>query len=56
MTGVSMKSPMPENSIIVSALRAVSARDMPRMAPCRNRFSRPVRSGWKPAAMAIPRE
>ena len=28
--------------------RAISARFMPRMAPLRKMFSRPVSSGWKP--------
>jgi hypothetical protein len=33
---------------ISSNLRVISARVMPRMAPLRKMFSRPVSSGWKP--------
>src|SRR5687768_9298156 len=38
----------PEKSTISSKRRRTSARVMPRMAPFRNTFSRPVSSGWKP--------
>src|SRR3954453_18642666 len=44
---------MSANSTISSNLRLVSASLMPRMAPLRNRFSRPVSWGWKPAPVAI---
>src|SRR5471032_1006635 len=36
------------NATIASNLRRISARNMPRIAPLRNTFSRPVSSGWKP--------
>ena len=38
----------PEKSTISSKRRRISARVMPRMAPFRKMFSRPVSSGWKP--------
>jgi hypothetical protein len=44
-TGVPMNSLTPANSTIASNLRAISARVIPMMAPCRYTFSRPVRSG-----------
>src|SRR3954471_6232657 len=48
-----MNSSTPEKSTMASNLRAISARGMPMIAPCRKTFSRPVRSGWKPAATSI---
>ena len=41
-------SPLPRKSTISSNLFLISAFDMPRMAPFRKMFSRPVSSGWKP--------
>ena len=34
--------------MILSSLPRISARDIPRIAPLRKMFSRPVSSGWKP--------
>src|SRR5438093_5507906 len=48
-----MNSAIPENASISSNLRSISARRMPMMAPCRYTFSRPVRSGWNPAATSM---
>src|SRR5438105_4292144 len=39
---------MPAKSTISSNLRVISVRRMPRIAPFRKTFSRPVSSGWKP--------
>ena len=47
-TGVSRNCSTPENSTISSNLRTISLRRMPRIAPFRKMFSRPVSSGWKP--------
>src|SRR5687768_6879941 len=47
-TGVSMNLSTPENSTMASNFRWISAFVMPRIAPFRNTFSRPVSSGWKP--------
>src|SRR5437868_4670217 len=43
-----MNFSMPENSTISSNRRRISPRLMPRMAPLRKMFSRPLSSGWKP--------
>ena len=48
-----MNSAIPENATISSNFRSISARRMPMMAPCRYTFSRPVRSGWNPAATSM---
>ncbi len=48
MTGVSMNFSTSAKLTISSNLAAISARRMPRMAPLRKMFSRPVSSGWKP--------
>ena len=48
-----MNLPMSAKSTIASNLRLVSASLIPRMAPFRKRFSRPVSCGWKPAPVAI---
>ena len=50
-TGMSMNAPMPANSTMLRrACAAISRRRMPRIAPLRKMFSRPVSSGWKPGA------
>ncbi len=43
-----MKRSISAKATISSNLRLISARLMPRMAPLRKMFSRPVRSSWKP--------
>src|SRR5436190_7211720 len=48
-----MNFPMSANSTIESNLRLVSASLIPRIAPLRKRFSRPVGCGWNPAPVAI---
>src|SRR5687767_5674293 len=47
-----MKALIPENSTISSNRWRMSALGIPMMAPCRYRFSRPVRSWWNPAAIS----
>ena len=49
LTGLSMKSPSPEKSMIESIRSSMSRRESPRMAPLRYAFSRPDSSGWNPA-------
>ena len=49
-TGVSMNRSTPAKSTIASNFAAISRRRMPRIAPLRKTFSRPVSSGWKPDA------
>ena len=49
LTGVSRNRSTPEKSTIASNWRSISRRRlMPRIAPLRKMFSRPVSSGWKP--------
>src|SRR6478735_8004353 len=48
-----MNLPMSAKSTISSNLRLISGSLIPRMAPLRKRFSRPVSWGWKPAPVAI---
>ena len=48
LTGVSMNFPIPLNSTMSSNFALISRRFMPRIAPFRYVFSRPVSSGWKP--------
>src|SRR6185437_13259194 len=48
-----MNASISANETISSNRVLISLRFIPRMAPCRNTFSRPVRSGWKPAATSI---
>ena len=48
-----MNLPMSAKSTISSNLRLISASLIPRIAPLRKRFSRPVSCGWKPAPVAI---
>src|SRR5207244_1100449 len=48
-----MNSSTPENATIASNVEAISARVIPMIAPCRYTFSRPVRSGWNPAATSM---
>ena len=43
-----MNLPIPLNSTISSNFARISRRFMPRIAPFRYVFSRPVSSGWKP--------
>jgi hypothetical protein len=50
LTGWSRNSPMSAKAAMSSKRRATSARDIPRIAPFRKTFSRPVNSGLKPAA------
>jgi hypothetical protein len=47
-TGVSMNCRTPANSTIRSSFAAISRRRIPRIAPLRKTFSRPVSSGWNP--------
>jgi hypothetical protein len=47
-TGVSMNRSTPANETISSNRPAISFRLIPRMAPFRETFSRPVSSGWNP--------
>ncbi len=47
-TGVSRNVSTPANSTISSNFRLISVRLMPRIAPFKNTFSRPVSSGWNP--------
>jgi hypothetical protein len=48
LTGVSRKRAISAKATISSNLDRISARRMPRIAPFRKMFSRPVSSGWKP--------
>jgi hypothetical protein len=45
LTGTSMNGATPANSTMRSKIAAISRRRMPRIAPLRNTFSRPVSSG-----------
>ena len=47
-TGVSMNCRTPANSTMRSSFAAISRRRIPRIAPLRKTFSRPVSSGWNP--------
>src|ERR1039458_8641968 len=48
LTDVSRNCSTPEKSTISSNFRLISALVMPRIAPLRKTFSRPVSSGWNP--------
>ncbi len=48
MTGVSRNCSTSAKATISSNFRLISARRIPRIAPLRKMFSRPVNSGWKP--------
>ena len=50
LTGVSMNFPIPLNSTISSNFALISRRFMPRIAPFRYVFSRPVSSGMEARA------
>jgi hypothetical protein len=49
---VSRKRAIPENSTISSKRASISALRMPRTAPFRKMFSRPVSSGWNPVPIS----
>src|SRR5208282_1176088 len=53
LTGILIKLLISENSIIFGTLRAISRYVMPRIEPLRKMFSRPVKSGRKPAPNSI---
>ena len=48
LDGSVQELPISEKSTISSNLRVISTLVMPRIAPFRKMFSRPVSSGWKP--------
>jgi hypothetical protein len=51
-TGASKKRPMSANSSIRGIAASISLRDTPRSEPLRYAFSRPEKSGWKPAPIS----